>query len=377
MRIRSVIVNRAFLWAGVSVAAVFPLIAACPAATSSTSSVGKTTGATSCDSASLAIADEAVVGSFNGKTVTYKDLGADLKKAEQKALRQYCDAVAGTRRIAFENHVTEALVTAEAKKANQTNDEWVKAQVEAKVPEPSDADIQAFYEEQKKQMGDQLPALEMVKPQVVGFLKREKSEAAVDEVIGGLMKGAKVEKKLPDVRSPALDLADGKHTFSKGNESSKIKVVEFADFECPYCSKAADNVRELVKKYGDKVEFSYRHFPLRQMHPNAQRAAEIAQCAGEQGKFWETYDAMYANARELQEENAKKLAVGVGVDEAKLTECLAAGRGAQQVQEDFEKGEYAGVEGTPSFFINGRSFQGNPTVSGLSQAIDEALNDKS
>jgi len=332
-------------------------------------------GAASCDAASFAIGDDVVVGSFGGKNVTYKDLGADVKRAEMKALRTYCDAVAGSRRIAFDNHVTETLVGDAAKAAGKSNDEWVKGEVEKKVPEPTDAEIQSFYDDQKKAMGDQLPPLEEVRAQVVGFLKREKGEGVVDELISGLMKSANVKRSLPDVRSAPLDLANAKHTPVKGKVGAKIKLVEFADFQCPYCSKAADNVRELIKKYGDKVEFSYRHFPLRRMHPDAQRAAEISQCAGEQGKFWETYDALYANQSGLAEENAKKLAVAAGVDEAKLTECLSAGRGAAQVDEDVAKGEYAGIEGTPSFFINGRTYQGNPTTSGLSQAIEEALND--
>ncbi len=354
---------------GAALSTVIGAVAGCPAAS------GRAAGghATSCDGASLAIEDSAVVGSFNGQNVTYKDLGADVKKAEEKALRQYCDAVAGSRRIAFENHVTEALVGAEAKKANLANDEWVKAEVEKKVPEPTDADVQKFYDEQKQAMGDQLPPLDVVRPQVVGFLKREKSEAVVDELIQSLMTTANVKKQLPDVRSPPLDMKNGKNTPSEGKVGAKVHVVEFADFQCPYCSKAAANVKELVKKYGDRVEFSYRHFPLKQIHPHAQRASEIAQCAGEQGKFWIAYDALYANQTQLEEENAKKVVVGVGVDEAKLNECLSAGRGASMVDEDVAKGEYAGIEGTPSFFINGRNFQGNPTVSGLGQAIEEAL----
>jgi protein-disulfide isomerase len=345
-------------------------VAGCPAA-SGPASVGGVK--TSCAAASLALNDETTVAVFDGKTLTYKDLGPDVKRAEEKALRQYCDAVAGVRRIALENHVTETLVGAEAKKAGKTNEEWVRGEVDKRVPEPSDADIQAFYDKQKAAMGDQLPPLEMVKPQVIGFLKREKSESAVEEVISGLLKNASVQKKLPDVRSPPIDLNASGTTAVKGKAGAKVKVVEFADFQCPYCSKAADIVKELSAKYGDRVEFQYRHFPLRQMHPQAQRASEIAQCANEQGKFWPVHDSLYANQSGLEEENAKKLAAAAGVDEAKLTECLAAGRGAAQVDEDVAKGELAGVEGTPSFFINGRSFTGNPTVAGLASAIEEEL----
>ena len=339
-------------------------------ATNTTSKPFAGPGKKSCDEASLALTDEAVVGTFNGKSVTYKELGPEIRAAEQKALRTYCDAVAGSRNIAFDNHVTEALLTEVSKKAGMSNEEWVKAEVEKRVADPSDADIQAFYDKQKAAMGDQLPPLEAVRPQVVQFLKREKSEAAVEEVIGGLKKTASMTKSLPDVRSPAQDVTNAAHTASKGSKAAKVKIVEFADFQCPYCTKAAETARELATKYGDKVEISYRHFPLRSIHPQAQRASEIAQCAG---KFWEAHDALYANQTALEETQAIEHVTKAGVDGAKLTDCLASGRAAAQVEEDFKKGESLGVQGTPSFFINGRQFDGNPNVAGMSAAIDEAL----
>jgi protein-disulfide isomerase len=328
---------------------------------------------TACGDASLALPASTVVGAVHGKPITYGELGDDVRRAEDKALRQYCDAVAQARRTALDNHVTEQLVAAEAKKAGVEEDAWIRAEVEKRVAEPADGDVQAFYDKQKAQMGDQLPPLEMVRPQVVAYLKREKSEAAIEEVVGGLMKAAAVERRLPDVRSPALPLENAAHTPSKGKADAKIRVVEFADFECPYCSRAADTMKALEQKYGDRVSFSYRHFPLRSIHPRAQRASEIAQCAGEQGKFWAVHDALYAHQDSLDEPNARKLAVDAGVDAGKLEECLGAGRGASQVELDLKKGEEVGIEGTPSFFINGRQFGGNPTVAGISQALDEEL----
>jgi protein-disulfide isomerase len=330
-------------------------------------------GKLSCEEASLTLAESTIVGRFNGQPVTYKDLGPDVRRAEERALRSYCDAVYSSRSIALDNHVTENLVEVEAKKASMSADDWMRAEVDKRVPTPSDVEIQAFYDQQKGAMGDQLPPLDVVRPQVIAFLKREKSEAAVGEILDALKKSAQVEKSLPDVRSPPVDLAAAPHTGVKGRKGAKVQLVEFADFQCPYCTRAADTVKALQEKYGDKVEFQYRHFPLRQIHPQAQRASEIAQCAGEQGKFWDVHDALYANQQKLDEESAIGHAVAVGVDQAKLTECLSSGRAAAQVDSDFKKGEEAGVEGTPSFFLNGRKFEGNPTAAGLSQAIDEAL----
>jgi protein-disulfide isomerase len=328
---------------------------------------------TSCSDASLALDDDVVVGAFDGKTVAYRDLGDDVKKAERKALHQYCDAVASARRIALENHVTETLVQAAAAKAGIAKDAWMKAELDKRVPEPTDAEVQAFYDAQKSRMGDQLPPLDVVRPQVVAFLKREKSQAAVDDVISSLLKTANLERRLPDVRSPAVAVEPGQGTPVKGKAGASVRVVEFADFQCPYCSRAADTMKELAAKYGDRVEFSYRHFPLRSIHPEAQRAAEIAACSGEQGKFWEAHDALYAHQDKLDEASAKEAVVAVGVDAARLEECLASNRAKDLVDADMKKGEEAGIEGTPSFFLNGRAFTGNPTVGSLSQAIDEEL----
>jgi len=100
----------------------------------------------SCADASLALADTTIVGTFNGQPVTFKDLGPEARRAEERALRTYCDAIYTTRSVALDNHVTEALVEAEAKKAGLSADEWVRAEVEKRVPEPSDGDIQAFID---------------------------------------------------------------------------------------------------------------------------------------------------------------------------------------------------------------------------------------
>lgn len=327
----------------------------------------------SCSEAALSLDDDAVVGAFDGRSITYRDLGPEVRKAERKALHQYCDAVSSARRIALENLVTEALVQAEAAKAGVEKDAWMKAEIDKRVPDPSDADVQAFYDSQKARMGDQLPPLEVVRPQVVAYLKREKAEGAVDSVIGALLKGARFERRLPDVRSPPVAVEPSEGTPVKGKAGAKVRVVEFADFECPYCSRAADTMKELAVRYGDRVEFSYRHFPLRSIHPKAQRASEIAVCAAEQGRFWEAHDALYAHQDALDEPSAKKFVTEAGVDAARLEECLASARAAARVDEDVKKGEEAGIEGTPSFFINGRAFTGNPNVSGLSQAIDEEL----
>ncbi|HFE46674.1 MAG TPA: DsbA family protein, partial [Nannocystis exedens] len=169
-----------------------------------------------------------------------------------------------------------------------------------------------------------------------------------------------------------VDLTSSADNPSTGDLKGVVEVVEFSDFECPYCSRAADTVHELIKRYPTKVRFTFRHFPL-SFHANARPAAEYAQCAHEQGLFWPYHDLLFANQRELGTEKFDELAVTAGLDQTKLKECLASSRAGTHVATDLAKGQEVGVGGTPSFYINGRAFTGNPTVDGIAAAIDAEL----
>jgi len=164
---------------------------------------------------------------------------------------------------------------------------------------------------------------------------------------------------LPDVRMPPPDLSDTPSTAGFGPKDAAVHVVEFSDFECPYCARAAAPIADLKKKFGDRVRFSFRHFPL-SFHPNARPAAEAAQCAVAQDKFWQFHDAVFARSSELGGGGIRAAAEEAGLDMAKLDACLSAGEAAKQVDEDMAKAQEAGVSGTPSFFLDGRPFEGSP-----------------
>jgi protein-disulfide isomerase len=326
-----------------------------------------------CAEASLTLPSDAVVATLAGKPVTMKDLGDDVAKAEGKALREYCDSVHAARAGALDGYVTQQLVEGAAKAANQTPDEWVQAQVEKRATAPTDAEIQAFYDQRKR---PDAPPLEAVRDQVVAILSRERNLDALQKLFEELKKDGQLVETLPDVRAPAVQIETTASTPVKGTRGAKVKVVEFADFECPYCSRAAESVKEIATRYGDKIEVSYRHFPLRQIHPSAQRASEVAVCAGEQGKFWEMHDELYSAQQELQAAIGDGLlarAQKLQLDPTKLTECLASGRATTIVDADAQVGSELGVEGTPSIFVNGRQVPGGATVEAIAAAIDAEL----
>jgi protein-disulfide isomerase len=353
---------------------VFASLLGCPSPMATTGSTARTSapssGASSCDAARFTLDASTVVATVGGEPVLAEKLGPDLKSAEDRALRTYCDAVSEARRAALDNHLNDMLVERAAKKESKTPQEFVQSRVMAEVkPVPEEA-LLAFYEANK---GPDAPPFELVRPQVEQALQREQIEAAIGALLANLRKEASVVEQLPDVAAPPFDIAITANTAVKGADATaKVTVVEFADFECPYCSNAADSMRTLAGKYGDRVRFAYRHFPL-SFHPNARRAAEFAHCAQEQGKFWEFHDKAYANQRALDDTTLRGHATTSGMDVTKLDECLASERPARAVTADMEAAQQVGVEGTPSFYINGRAYRGNPTPEGIGAAIEAAL----
>ncbi|MEA3494461.1 MAG: DsbA family protein [Bacteroidota bacterium] len=157
-----------------------------------------------------------------------------------------------------------------------------------------------------------------------------------------------------------------------GSNDAKIVIVEFSDFQCPYCTQAFSTVREVISTYGDQIKFIYRDFPNSTIHPQSLKAAEAGECASEQNKFWEMHDKIYINT-DLSVTALKQYATEVGMDAGQFNECLDSDRYYEEVQQDFASGIVAGVDGTPTFFINGTKFEGSVSVDNFKSIIDELL----
>ncbi len=145
---------------------------------------------------------------------------------------------------------------------------------------------------------------------------------------------------------------------SFGPDGAPLTIVQFADFDCPYCADTAYTVRRLQGRYPDQIKFIFRDFPITENHPDAQLAAEAAECANEQGKFWEFHDKLYQNQSDQSREVLKRFAVELNMDYNEFVGCLNSGRYRSEVQEDYADGVMAGVYGTPTFFFNGHRVQG-------------------
>ncbi len=161
-----------------------------------------------------------------------------------------------------------------------------------------------------------------------------------------------------------------------GNPDASIKIVEFSDFQCPFCREAFPIIKELLKKYSDQVYFIYRDFPIDAIHPQARLAAEAGECAQDQGLFWPLHDKMFANQDKLGLSNILQYAREVGVDMDKFADCLTKERYAKEVEQDLQDGILVGVDGTPTFFVNGNKIEGVIPLSVWEKIINSLITNK-
>ena len=163
------------------------------------------------------------------------------------------------------------------------------------------------------------------------------------------------------------------HDHARGPADASVTLVEYGDYECPHCGLAHPIVKLIEKEYGRRLRFVFRHFPLAQVHPHAEPAAQSAEFAGAHDLFWEMHDGLYENQERLGLPLFFALAGTLGLSEAELRDALANGTFAPKVRDDFLGGVRSGVNGTPTFFINGRRHDGSYAFDELSAAIETEL----
>ncbi|MEK7503086.1 MAG: DsbA family protein [Patescibacteria group bacterium] len=171
-----------------------------------------------------------------------------------------------------------------------------------------------------------------------------------------------------------LKIRDTDHVL--GNPKAKVAVIEYSDFECPFCgrmfSETLPQIKENFIKTGD-VKFIYRHFPLKSIHQYAQKAAEASECAGEQGKFWEYHDLVFNRQNSIGADNFKAWAKELGFDSAQFDSCLDSGKYSLRVETDLNEGLALGVNGTPATFVNGKLISGAQPYAEFERVIQEEL----
>jgi protein-disulfide isomerase len=209
---------------------------------------------------------------------------------------------------------------------------------------------------------------------LIDYQKSKRSQDTFAELTGGYASQASVEN-INAASRPAIPKLETTDDPYLGPAQASVVVVEFGDFECPYCRQIFSDLREITVKYQDRVKFIFRDFPLSEIHAQAQAAAEAANCAFQQGneKFWAYHDKLFQNQENLSEANYKIFARQIGLDEQRFEKCLASGETRAEINEDFLDGAAQGVTGTPTFFFNGRKVQGVIPKDKFEKALDLLL----
>src|SRR5437867_267989 len=253
-----------------------------------------------------------------------------------------------------------------AKDKGMTVEALVKAEVEDKVAPVAPADIDQFYTQNQRQMGG--ASKEAVSKQIEDAIKSQRTSQIREEFRDSLRAGVNIRTYLEVPRIPVS--ADDDPV--RGPKNAPVQIVEFSDFQCPFCSRVEPTLKTIRDTYGDKVAIVFRDFPL-SFHQNAEKAAEAANCANKQGKYWEMHDAMYANQGLLGVEDLKKRAQELGLEANAFNQCLDSGEMKAEIDKDEQEGGGYGVTGTPAFFINGRFLSGAQPLDNFKKVIDDEL----
>jgi len=295
--------------------------------------------------------------------------GSELTRADVEAMGQvdFAQRRQQTHDLttqAMEQAIRVLLVRLEAEARDLTPEELVAEEVDAYVQEPSDEAVAKFFQDRSLQGN-----LEDLAPQIRTYLKDQSRNARFAVFMAELENRYDIQRLLEPLRTTIA--TEG--FPSKGRERAPVTIVEFSDFQCPYCRLLQDPLSQVEAEYGDQVRFVFRQFPLSSIHPDADKAGEASLCAFDQGMFWEMHNAMFESPNALGVDELKATAANLGMDSDAFDECLDSGRHAADIAQDIAAGQAAGVRGTPMIFVNGRALSGLKTFEEIAEVIDDEL----
>jgi protein-disulfide isomerase len=308
-----------------------------------------------------------VLATIGDNKITMADIrvraGDQLDQMETRYRRERHKTIEST----LQEIIRDSTLTAEARKQGKTLDQLVMAETGGPL-EPTDEEIATWYKQNRSRTGGR--PLDQIRPKIVEYLREERRNAASEKLEQRLNQEKGVTVHLQPYR---LEL-NNEGAPSKGPAEAKVTLVEFSDFQCPFCSRFFPTLKQVEQNFGDKVRIVYRQFPLTNIHPNAFKAAEASLCAHDQGKFWDMHDMMFQDQKRLSVKDLKATAGRLGLNQKKFDTCLDTGRYTEQVQEDLKEGSRVGVTGTPAVFVNGVAIDGGAApYEVVAKAIEKEL----
>ena len=305
-----------------------------------------------------------VVATVNGRNIT----SADIEDSLRALVYGVQEEVYRLRQRELDLKINDTLLAHEAQKKQVTTRALLEAEVGSKAAAVTEAQALEFYNQNKDRIeGD----FAKTKEQIIRYLAEAEGRGLMVAFAERLRKEAGVQTFLAAPVSPVFQVATDDQP-AKGDAKAAVTIVEFTDFQCPSCAQVQPVLDRLVKEYGGRVRLVARDYPLPQ-HAEAFKAAEAAEAAREQGKYWEYTAKLFGNQSALGVESLKRYATELGLDRAKFDAALDGARFTAQVRRDLLDGQRVGVNGTPSLFINGRRVS-DRSYAGLKAAIEAALN---
>lgn len=308
-------------------------------------------------------ASSAVAATLDGRTVTIGELDTYIKEElfSEATSKRNPAALYEVRSRNLKGMIDELILENAASAANLSPEEYLDRQAEAEG-EVSEEEIAAFFDENIEKMGGR--DLDQMRDQISAYM----TEQRVVTVIADLRDQAAMEILLEPARVEVEAIGP-----SKGPDDAVVTIVEFSDFQCPYCQRVLPAIEQIVAKYPTQVRFVFRNLPLNRIHSRAQAAAEAAACADKQGNFWGYHDLIFANNRALSDEDLEGHASELGLEMQAFRQCVQNRETQQIVDTDLAAAESLQISGTPSFMINGIPMHGALSLEALSEVIDAEI----
>ncbi|MEO8502939.1 MAG: thioredoxin domain-containing protein [Acidobacteriota bacterium] len=313
-----------------------------------------------------------VLATVNGAPISQQDV-------EAKVLEQVLQRQPNLLETALAQVIDDRVLDLEAAKQKLTRDQLVEKEVKSKIAVVSDADVDKFYEEKKAQI--RAPK-EQIAGQIKTYLENQHQQEGYGKYMEQLRTQYAVKNLLADQRAAdeAVKATERRAQIEGGDQptfgaaNASVILVEFSDFQCPFCSRIIPAIDGVKKNYADRVKIVFHQFPLNSIHPFAQKAAEAALCAQEQGKFWELHDLLFKEQDKLDIADLKDKATRAGLNAEQFNSCLDGGKMVARVAAEIELGTKIGVQGTPTVYLNGRQVQGGALpYEELAKEIDAEL----
>jgi len=300
-----------------------------------------------------------VVAQVSGQNLTM----ADLQQKEGGKLLQAEYQFYLNRRKALEELIDNQLLEDAARKRNISLDQLLNTEIYKDIKDPTEDQLEVYYEGM-----DAKESYASIRDEVLNHIRELRRNKARAAFVENLRKEARINIRL----MPPSAEVNTENAYFVGPKDAPVTLLEFADYECPYCQKVNPQVEQLKKDYGDKLQIIYKDFPL-PMHHSSEKAAEAARCAGEQGKFWEYHNVLFYS-KLLEVSNLKEHARVLKLDGDRFDTCLDSGKETAAVKKDLEEAKSLGLTGTPSFFVNGHFFSGVVDYAVIRDMVNQQFN---